>query len=183
VETLVPDILRFAMVALVAAASAVGSAEAVVLLADYHPAALRAATVETAAARASLASSPAPAVAGGALTKASDGHFWADGEVDGARVRFLVDTGATAVALTPADAQRLGIDLQRLSYGYTVMTAGGRARAASVKLASVSVAGARLTDVDALVIEKGLDASLLGMSYLGRLSSFQATRQALFLRP
>ncbi|CAN7304380.1 TIGR02281 family clan AA aspartic protease [Phenylobacterium sp. LjRoot225] len=176
-----PDFLRFAMVALVAAASAVGSAEAVVLLADYHPQALRAATVETAAAGSGVATTPA--VRGSAVMKASDGHFWAEGDVNGTPVRFLVDTGATAVALTPEDAERLGIDLQRLRYGYTVVTAGGRARAASVKLTSVSVAGAKLADVDALVIEKGLDASLLGMSYLGRLSSFQATRQALFLHP
>jgi aspartyl protease family protein len=47
----------------------------------------------------------------------------------------------------------------------------------------VTVAGARLADVDALVIEKGLDTSLLGMTYLGRLASFQATRQALILQP
>lgn len=174
-----PEMLRFAMVAMVAAVSAMGSAEAVVRLADHHPAALRAATVEVPFA------SPDAIVPGqgGAVMKASDGHFWADGEVNGASVRFLVDTGATAVALTPADAQRLGIDLQSLHYGYSVVTAGGKARAASVKLASVSVAGARLEDVDALVIEKGLDASLLGMSYLGRLTSFQATRQALILRP
>jgi aspartyl protease family protein len=177
----VPDMLRFAMVAMVAAVSAVGSAEAVVLLADHRPQALRAATVEAPFANSNFAA-VAP-VQGGAVMKAGDGHFWADGEVNGARVRFLVDTGATAVALTPADAERLGIDLQRLHYGYSVVTAGGKARAASVKLAAVSVAGARLEDVDALVIEKGLDASLLGMSYLGRLSSFQATRQALFLRP
>ena len=174
-----PDMLRFAMVAVVAAVSAMGSAEAVVRLADRHPAALRAATVEVPFANPdALVSSQ-----GGAVMKASDGHFWADGDVNGERVRFLVDTGATAVALTPADAERLGIDLQTLHYGYSVVTAGGKARAASIKLASVSVAGAKLEDVDALVIEKGLDASLLGMSYLGRLSSFQATRQALFLRP
>src|SRR4051812_18357115 len=171
--------LRFAMVAVVAAVSAVSSAEAVVRLADYRPVALRAATVEGPLA------GPGTVVPGrdGAVMKASDGHFWADGEVDGAHVRFLVDTGATAVALTPADAVRLGIDLQTLHYGYSVVTAGGKARAASVKLAAVSVAGATLDDVDALVIEKGLDASLLGMSYLGRLTSFQATRQALFLQP
>jgi aspartyl protease family protein len=176
--------LRFAIVALVAAVSAVGSAEAVVLLAAHgqgQSAALRAATLEAPFA----ASGPLAiaAVKGGAVMKASDGHFWAEGLVNGARVRFLVDTGATAVALTPADAERLGFNLSRLRYGYSVVTAGGRARAAPVKLASVSVAGARLEEVDAVVIEKGLDASLLGMSYLGRLSSFQATRQALFLRP
>jgi len=170
------DMLRFALVATVAMASAMGSAEAVVRLADRRPAALRATTADAAPA--------APAAAGaGAVPKASDGHYWADGEVDGAPVRFLVDTGATAVALTPKDAQRLGIDLSRLRYGSSVVTAGGRTRAAPVKLASVTVAGAKLRDVDALVIENGLDASLLGMSYLGRLSSFQATRQALFLHP
>ena len=64
-----------------------------------------------------------------------------------------------------------------------MVTAAGEARAASVKLASVSVAGARLDNVDALVIDRGLDTSLLGMSYLGRLASFQATRQALILQP
>lgn len=175
-----PDMFRLAMVALVASVSAMGSAEAVVRLADHQRTpALRAATVEVPDA----ASGAIVAGQGGAVMKASDGHFWAEGEVNGARVRFLVDTGATAVALTPADAERLGIDLQRLHYGSSVVTAGGKARAASVKLAAVTVAGAKLEDVDALVIEKGLDASLLGMSYLGRLSSFQATRQALFLRP
>jgi aspartyl protease family protein len=62
------------------------------------------------------------------------------------------------------------------------MTASGQTRAASVKLASVSVAGAQVRDVEALVVEKGLETSLLGMSYLGRLSSFQATPRALVLR-
>jgi aspartyl protease family protein len=64
-----------------------------------------------------------------------------------------------------------------------VVTAGGQARAASVRLASITVAGARLNDVEALVIEKGLDTSLLGMTYLGRLSRFEATPQALVLTP
>ena len=57
------------------------------------------------------------------------------------------------------------------------------ARAAEVKLASVSIAGARVNDVEALVIEKGLPSSLLGMTYLGRLSAFEATKTALILRP
>jgi aspartyl protease family protein len=87
------------------------------------------------------------------------------------------------VALTPKDAQRLGIDTSALQYGYRVVTAGGQIRAASVRLASITVAGARLDNVDALVIEKGLDTSLLGMTYLGRLSRFEATRGALVLQP
>ena len=94
-----------------------------------------------------------------------------------------MDTGATAVALTPADAERVGVKLADLKFTYRVTTAAGETRAAAVRLAEVTVAGARLENVDALVIEKGLDASLLGMSYLGRLASFQATRQALILQP
>ena len=175
------ELLRLAMLAVVAAVSAMSSAEAVVRLADRRPELVRAARVDAPQSTpAPAASAPGPA---GAVMKASDGHFWADGEVDGTPVRFLVDTGATAVSLTPADAQRLGIDLHRLEYSSSVVTAGGRARAAPVRLASVKVGEARLEDVDALVIETGLEASLLGMSYLGRLSSFQATRQALILNP
>lgn len=173
--------LRYAIVAGVAAVSAIGSAQAVVAFAQRYPHQLRAAKAE--AYFAPLGADAAGPPDGAAVVKAADGHYWAEGEVNGQAVRLLVDTGATAVALTPADAKRLGFQLDRLRFGYNVVTAGGRARAAPVKLASVTVAGARVENVDALVIEKGLDASLLGMSYLGRLSSFQATRQALFLRP
>jgi aspartyl protease family protein len=173
------DSLRFALVALVAGASAALAAQAVILIGQPRPD-LRAAKAE--ASMPSIARA-AHAADRGAVMKASDGHYWADGEVNGRSVRFLVDTGATAVALTPRDARRLGMDPARLTYGHTVVTAAGPARAAAVELESVSVAGARLEHVDALVIERGLDASLLGMTYLGRLSSFEATRHALFLQP
>jgi aspartyl protease family protein len=170
---------RAAIIALVATASAIGTAEAVVRLAGDQARALRAAAAEAPSFIETVAGAPVR----GAVPKASDGHYWAYADVDGASVRVLVDTGATAVALTPRDAERLGLDLSKLRYGSSVVTAGGRARAAPIRLASVTVAGARLTNVDALVIEKGLDASLLGMSYLGRLSSFEATPKGLFLRP
>jgi len=163
---------KFAAIAIVGALSAVGAAKAVVSLDDLRQPDLR---------------GPAPAVAatddGAAqIVKAADGHFWAEAKVDGRAVRFLIDTGATAVALSQTDAKRLGIDTKALDYSYKVMTASGQTRAASVRLASVSVAGAQVRDVDALVVEKGLETSLLGMSYLGRLSSFQATPRALVLR-
>jgi aspartyl protease family protein len=176
----VSSILKLASVAVIAAASAVGAAGAVVLMSP-KPVALRAARAEAPFAAAFEA--PQGQHASKAILKSSDGHFWADGEVNGRTVRFLVDTGATAVALTPEDAQRLGIDPADLHYGYKVVTAGGQIRAASVHLASITVAGARLDNVDALVIEKGLDTSLLGMTYLGRLSRFEATRGALVLQP
>ena len=127
----------------------------------------------------------APAAAGqpASLAKAADGHFWAEATVNGKRVRFLVDTGATTVALTMADARRLGIDLDALVFDRPVSTAAGEAHAAEVELDYVSVAGARVEKVQALVLEKGLASSLLGMSYLGRLSRFEATPTALILRP
>ena len=173
-------ILKLAGVAVIAAASAVGAAGAVVMTAP-KPAELRAARAE--APFLSAIAAPTGAHASQAIPKSSDGHFWVDGEVNGRTVRFLVDTGATAVALTPKDAERLGIEPSDLHYGYKVVTAGGQIRAASVRLASITVAGARLENIDALVIEKGLDTSLLGMTYLGRLSRFEATRGALVLQP
>ena len=126
-----------------------------------------------------IAQAPAQA----AVRKAADGHFWAEAEVNGEHVRFLVDTGATTVALTEADARRLGLDPAALDYSTGVRTAAGETRAAQVKLASVSVAGARVNNVEALVVREGLTASLLGMSYLGRLSRFEATQSALVLKP
>ena len=177
--------LRFSVIALAGAISAVGAAEAVTAVAPQIKAAemLRRDQVAAQAPADPSAPAPEPTATAASITKASDGHFWAEAEVNGSRVRFLVDTGATAVALTQADAVRLGIEPRELTYSYKVMTANGPARAAAVKLASVSVAGARVANVDALVIEDGLDTSLLGMTYLGRLSRFEATPSSLILRP
>lgn len=172
--------LRIAIIAGVAALSAVGVAQAVV----SFEAAQGAARAETAMA-ARVEPEPArPAARGRAsIAKAKDGHYWADAKVNDTRIRFLVDTGASAVALTAADASRLGFRPSGLAYDYKVMTASGEARAARINLDSVSIDGARLTDVDALVIDKGLETSLLGMSYLGRLSRWEATPDAIILRP
>jgi aspartyl protease family protein len=128
---------------------------------------------------------PPPAADAGAATiaKSPDGHYWADADIDGHDVRFLVDTGASAVSLTPGDAERLGFEPGSLVYDYQVVTANGQTLAAKVKLDRISVAGAEVRNVDAYVIQQGLPTSLLGMSYLGRLSQFEATRSALILRP
>lgn len=163
--------LRFTALAVTAAVSAYAAAKAVVTLDDKaSQQQMRAAVAQIEPTAASVA-------------KAGDGHYWAEADVDGKAVRFLVDTGASAVALTPHDAERLGIDTQALDYAYRVTTASGQTRAAAVRLASISIAGARVTNVDALVIEDGLQTSLLGMTYLGRLSRFEATPTTLILRP
>ena len=117
------------------------------------------------------------------VLRAADGHYWAEARIDGKAVRVLVDTGASVVALTREDALRMGMTLKPEDFSQTVQTAAGPARAAAVTLSSVAIAGAEVKDVQALVVEQGLAQSLLGMSYLGRLSGFEATPAALTLRP
>ena len=117
------------------------------------------------------------------IPKAADGHFWTTAVVNGHAVRVLVDTGSSAVALTMADARSLGLDVTKLGFTRSVATAAGAAEAAPVTLGVVSVAGAAVPQVHALVVRAGLDSSLLGMSYLGRLSGFSADREGLTLTP
>ncbi|EGF91257.1 clan AA aspartic protease, TIGR02281 family [Asticcacaulis biprosthecium C19] len=118
-----------------------------------------------------------------AIPKAKDGHFWANASVNSTAVRFLVDTGASQVVLTPSDAQRLGFTPNNLVYDRKVITANGPSFAAMVELKSVGVGTSTVRNVEALVVREGLHTSLLGMSYLGRLSRFEATRTSLILHP
>jgi aspartyl protease family protein len=117
------------------------------------------------------------------IVKAADGHYWAEAQVNGRWIHCLIDTGATTVALTRADAQRLGLDTADLTFDQPVNTANGQTHAARVSLDYVSVAGARVSAVPAMVVKDGLSVSLLGMSYLGKLSRFEATPTSLILRP
>ena len=116
------------------------------------------------------------------IVRAPDGHWWADAMIDGRAVRLMVDTGATVVALTPEDAVRLGLRLTPDDFSDQITTAAGPARAARIRLDSLSVGAASVPHVDALVVERGLPHSLLGMSWLGRLSGFEASADALTLR-
>ncbi|ESQ86135.1 hypothetical protein AEAC466_02790 [Asticcacaulis sp. AC466] len=118
-----------------------------------------------------------------AIPKASDGHFWANATVNSRAVRLLVDTGATVVALTPADAQRLGFGSSNLVYDREVSTANGKTMAAAINLTTVGIGQSTVHNVEAMVIKDGLTTSLLGMSYLGRLSRIEATRSSLILHP
>ena len=116
------------------------------------------------------------------LSRNLSGHFHADGLVNGTHVRFLVDTGASDVALSAADARRIGIDLDSLRYTTAYETANGVIHAARITLDEVSIGGIRLNNVTASVSREGLGQSLLGMSYLARLSSFEIRGERLVLR-
>jgi aspartyl protease family protein len=169
--------VRLFGVAFAAALAAMGVAEGISYIGSAR------ANDAPAALAASVRPIPAVSSTAASIRKAADGHYWTEAMVGDKAIRFLVDTGATAVALTPEDALRLGYPQSGLEYTYQVQTAGGPARAARIELDSVSVSGVRVNGVEAYVIEHGLDASLLGMSYLGRLDRFEATQSALILRP
>ena len=173
----VSDALKFSLVTALAGLSAVVSAETIATVAGRMPQ-FRAATAE-------VAPAPAPAADPGpmAVAKSSDGHYWVNAVVNEKAVKFLVDTGATVVALTPADAQRLGFNAGNLVFDQKISTANGQTLGARVTLVTVGVGQSEVQNVDAMVIKEGLSTSLLGMSYLGRLSRFEATRTALILRP
>ena len=103
------------------------------------------------------------------VTLAADprGHFFTDGAINGNPVRFLVDTGATMIALPAADAQRLGIDYRKGERGYS-NTAGGVVPIYRVRFDTVRLGSIEVTGVDGVVIEQGLDTALLGMTFLNR---------------
>jgi len=103
------------------------------------------------------------------VTLAADprGHFFTDGAVNGNPVRFLVDTGATTVALPASEAVRLGIDYRKGKRAYS-NTAGGVVPIYVVTLDTVRLGPIELTGVEASVVERGLDTALLGMSFLNR---------------
>lgn len=112
-----------------------------------------------------------------------DGHFLARARINGASAMLLVDTGASAVVLNPSDARRAGIDVDNLSFSVAVSTANGMAYAAPVRLKSIRVGPIEVRDVEALVARPGsLEQSLLGMSFLSRLKSYEFSRDFLTLR-
>lgn len=117
------------------------------------------------------------------IRRRPDGHFIAKTEINGVSLVMLVDTGASTVVLRPADAQRLGIDPDKLRYNVPVQTANGTTYAASVRLKQFAVGTIVFNDVEALVSKAGaLRDSLLGMSFLNRLRSYEFSGEYLTFR-
>ena len=102
------------------------------------------------------------------LTADGSGQFVANGSINGLPMRFLVDTGASSVAIGLNDAKRLGLDLARGQAGIA-STANGQVPVTLVKLDSVRVGDIMLSNVDATIHPNDLPVSLLGMSFLNRL--------------
>jgi aspartyl protease family protein len=102
------------------------------------------------------------------------GHFVVDARVDGRRMTFMLDTGASVVALRARDAASLGIHPVAREFTVEVQTANGSVRAAPVQLGMVEVNGLNVRNVAALVSpDEGLSENLLGLSFLSRLRRFE----------
>jgi aspartyl protease family protein len=117
------------------------------------------------------------------IARGAGGGFSVGAHVNGARVAMVLDTGASAVVLTQEAAKAAGLPLEVLNYSVNVDTANGRARAAPVTLDRLSIGDITERSVPALVAQGGqLRTSLLGMSFLNRLESWEVRGDKLMLR-
>lgn len=116
------------------------------------------------------------------LTQAQDGNYYVNGQVNGQPVIFLVDTGASDVVLSPADAARLGVNLAALEFDHVYETANGTGGGARYVAQTLSVGGLRLSQVQMSINQTPMRTSLLGMSFFKRLDSFQFKDGRLVMR-
>lgn len=117
---------------------------------------------------AAMAEQPNP---GMEVTRSKDGMFYVDAEINGRKIRFLIDTGANVVVLTGSDAAKLGIQASANPFGPQMATAGGKATMAWARLDNVRLAGRDVQGVKAAVVQSGLPVSLLGQNMLSKLAS------------
>jgi aspartyl protease family protein len=134
--------------------------------------------------------SPAPAPAASVsadayretrLEREPGGHFFVNGKVDGNPVRFVIDTGATTVALTTEDARRIGLQFSEDEFDVVGRGASGDVWGKEFTFKKVSVEGKDVTHVRGAVL-KDLDVSLLGQTYLSRITAVQMNGDSMILR-
>lgn len=108
-----------------------------------------------------------------------NGHFMIGAKVNESPIKFLLDTGASKVTLTAQDAQKIGIDVQQLSFDIVINTANGITHVAPLRLQKIQIGDLILRDVEAFVSNQGLDTSLLGMSFLSKLKRYEVESNAI----
>ena len=130
------------------------------------------------------ASPPQTVARGGTMTVRADqrGHFKLEGRIDGRRMEFMVDTGASVIAIPEREAARLGIHPARREYTAQISTANGTILAAPTQLAMVEVGNITVRNVRAVIMPDGaLSENLLGMSFLSRLRRYEVADGRLLL--
>ncbi len=115
--------------------------------------------------------------------KSDDGHFYARAVVNAMPLTFVIDTGASTIALSKVDAARAGIDVSALTFDGISLTANGRVPTADVRLKRITLGGQTFNGVGAVVINGDLDGSLMGMSFLSRLGKLSIEGDRMILEP
>jgi aspartyl protease family protein len=116
------------------------------------------------------------------ISRDSRGHFLTEARIDGQRIGFMVDTGASLIALNESSAARFGLRPSAGDYNAAVTTANGTIRAARTRLAMVDIGGLVVRDVDAMVLpDEALSENLLGLSFLSKLKRFEYANGTLVL--
>ena len=118
---------------------------------------------------------------GTTLDRGPDGHFYADAQVNGVTVHFLVDTGASGVALSAADARRVGLPFFSSEFTAVGRGASGEVRGKLVTLDRVSLGGKSVENVGGAILE-GSEVSLLGQSFLSRMGTIEMTPDRMVIR-
>jgi aspartyl protease family protein len=116
------------------------------------------------------------------IRAANNGHFYIDAKVDGARIRFLVDTGASRVVLNHRDARIVGFDMDKLAYTQRTRTANGIGMSAPIRLRTINIGPISVEDIRASVNKAPMSTSLLGVSFLERLSGYSVIDRTLKLK-
>ncbi|MBP7001371.1 TIGR02281 family clan AA aspartic protease [Amaricoccus sp.] len=116
------------------------------------------------------------------LRRGADGHFHATLELNGAPVRFIVDTGASDMVLSRADAEKAGIDVAALAYTGRAITANGTVATAPARVRRVTLGDFAVTNVPASVTSGALETSLLGMTFLDRFARIEIEGDRMILR-
>jgi aspartyl protease family protein len=131
----------------------------------------------SATAAAPQAAAAVPAQNGGrtfSIPRDPRGHFATEGRIEGQRINFMVDTGASVIALNESSAARFGLRPTPAQYNASVTTANGKVKAASTHIAMVEVGGLIVRDVEAMVLpDEALSENLLGLSFLSKLKRFE----------
>ena len=118
---------------------------------------------------------------GTTLDRSPDGHFYADAQVNGMPVRFMVDTGATGVALSTEDAQRVGLQFFSSEFSAVGRGASGEVRGKIVTLDRVTLGGKSVEQVSGAILE-GSEMSLLGQSFLSRMGTIEISGDRMVIR-
>jgi len=113
----------------------------------------------------------------------NNGHYRVNAEINGEKVDFMIDTGATSVVLTMNDAEKIGFNLDDLTFVAPASTANWVVYNAPIRLNALSVGPIRVESVEGFVNQGELDISLLGMSFLNRLSGYEVKNGLLTLYP